>query len=119
MIVPITEKDIDFIIERTWNACVDFHNNQGENDVSYPNLGEMKASMKLRYKAFEFRKIVREGEGSQSSYPLAEDVEYETIGLYRNNPDGTQEYLDEMSDEEMKSFREQDDFEQVLLKLNK
>lgn len=68
---------------------------------------------------FEFRKIKIIDAGTQDSYPLEEEVEYDTIGLYKNNPDGTQTYLDEMSETEMKNFRQQENYEEVLLTLNK
>lgn len=34
----MTAKQIEFV----WNACIDYHNNQGENDVKYPDLDELK-----------------------------------------------------------------------------
>ena len=30
------------LIETIWNACIDHHNNRGENDIQYPDLEELK-----------------------------------------------------------------------------
>lgn len=67
---------------------------------------------------FEFRKVKFRGEDEAVSFPINEEGEFDTIGYYRNKPDGTQEFLDELTQEEMAEFRAQDDFEEVLKKLS-
>lgn len=65
-----------------------------------------------------FRKIKRIGAMEQVSYPMSRtDVTFDTIGLYEEQEDGRQMFLDEMTDEEMSEFRAQDDFEEILEKL--
>lgn len=115
----LTDKEVNAIIEKTWNACVDFHNNQGENDVKYPDLDELKAKIARDYKKYEFRKVVFIGEDSQDSFPMEEDIEFDTLGYYENNPDGTQTQVDQLLKEDMEKFRQQDDFEEIMLKLRK
>lgn len=115
----LSVKEVSTIIDLTWNACVDFHNNQGENDVKFPNLDEVRNKLLgLPIRKTEFRKLKIIGEDSYEQYPMETDIEFDTLGLYRNNQDGTSTLLDKLPKIEMEKFRAQDDFEEVMVKLN-
>lgn len=44
-----TNKLADEMVEEVWNACFDYHNNQGPNDVQYSDLEETKRIIKNKY----------------------------------------------------------------------
>lgn len=113
----LTVPEAEALMRAAWNGCFDYHENQGKNDVRYPDLDELVERFKKGAMKYQFRKIKRIGAMEQVSYPMDRDVKFDTIGLYRNNPDGTQTFLDEMTEDEMKDFREQKDFLEVLTKL--
>lgn len=104
-------------IEQVWNACIDFHDNQGENDVKYPDLDELKERMLNKESSYEFRKVRHFLSDKRESFPMTDTVSYNTIGLYKNNADGTQTFIDELTREEMKALRSQDNLDEVLNKL--